>query len=75
MKVKITNKIEEKVLEYQRRTGASKTFLADKMGMSSQNMYQVFKSSNITIETLIKFSIVLGCNKEDLYDYEVIEFK
>lgn len=72
MKVIIHNKIEEKVLEYQKRTGASKTFLANMMEMSSQNMYQIFKSSNITIETLIKFSIVLGCNKEDLYDYEVI---
>ena len=73
MKVKIYNKIEKKVLEYQERTGASKTWMANKMGMSSQNMYQVFKSNNITIETLIKFSIVLGCDKDELYDYEVIE--
>lgn len=73
MKVVIYNKIEEKVIEYQIKTGATKTFLANMLGMSSQNMYQVFKSSNITIETLIKFSIVLGCDKEDLYDYEVID--
>ena len=73
MKVIVYNKIEEKVLEYQERTGSSKTFLANKMGMSPQNMYQIFKSNNITIETLIKFSMVLDCDKEELYDYEVIE--
>lgn len=73
MQVRIYNKIEEKVNEYQERTGCTKSWLASKMSMSSQNMYQLFKSNNITIETLIKVSIVLGCDKEELYDYEVID--
>lgn len=73
MKVIITNKIEQKVLEYQERTGATKRFMANKMGIPSQSIYQTFKSTNLNLETLIKFSIVLGCDIADLYSYEIIE--
>jgi len=71
VKVIIYNKIEEKVLEYQNRTGATKSWLAKNLDMSPQNLYQIFRSNNITIETLIKFSIVLGCDITDLYNYEI----
>lgn len=73
LKVIIYNKIEEKVNEYQEKTGATKSWLASKMGMSPQNMYQIYRSKNITLETLIKFSIVLGCEMSDLYEYEIID--
>jgi len=73
MKIIIHNKIEEKVIEYQERTGTTKSWLANRMSMSPQNMYKLMQSNNITIETLIKFSCVLGCNKEELYEYEIIE--
>jgi len=73
MQVIVINKIEEKVIEYQERTGATKSWLASKMSMSPQNMYKLMQSNNITIETLIKFSFVLGCEKEELYKYEIIQ--
>jgi DNA-binding Xre family transcriptional regulator len=69
-RIKITNKIPEKVEEYQLKHGATRTWIAKKLGMSPQNMYKVFESTNLTLETLIKFSIVLGCKIEDLYEYE-----
>jgi len=73
MRIKITNKIEEKVSEYQVRTGATKTWLCKQLGMSNQNLYKIFASTNLTIETLIKFSFILNCKIEDLFDYEILE--
>jgi len=72
MQIIITNRIEEKVNEYQERTGASKVWIADKMSVSPQNLNKSFKSINMPIETLIKLSIVLGCDIFDLFEYEVI---
>jgi len=72
MQIKITNKIKEKVDEYQEKTGATKTWLCRQLNMSNQNLYKIFSSTNLNIETLIKFSIVLDCSITDLYDYEVI---
>lgn len=75
MQIKIYNKIEEKVNEYQDRTGASKKWIADKMGITPQNLNKTFKSVNMPIEILIKYSIVLDCNIFDLFKYEVINEK
>ena len=72
MQIKITNKIEEKINEYQKQTGATKTWLCKQLGMSNQNLYKIFSSTNLTIETLIKFSLLLNCNITDLFDYEVL---
>ena len=72
MQIKITNKIEEKINEYQKKTGATKTWLCKQLGMSNQNLYKIFSSTNLTIETLIKFSLLLNCNITDLFDYEVL---
>lgn len=71
MQIKITNKIEEKVNEYQMNTGATKTWIAKQLGMSNQNMFAIFRVSNPTLETLIKFSIFLGCDIADLFAYEI----
>lgn len=73
MKIKITNKIEEKVNEYQVRTGSTKTWIAKQLGFSSQNLFASFKTSNPTIETLIKFSIFLNCNIMDLIEYSILD--
>jgi len=72
MQIKITNKIEERINEYQKQTGATKTWLCKQLGMSNQNLYKIFSSTNLTIETLIKFSLLLNCNITDLFDYEVL---
>ena len=72
MKIKITNKIEDKINEYQKQTGATKTFIASKMGMSPQRIYQLMKSDNMNIDVLAKFAIVLKCKLDDLVDYDII---
>jgi len=73
MQIKITNKIEQKVIEYQEKYGSSKTWVAKQMGMTPQRMYQLMKSDNMMIDVIAKFAIVLDCKIDDLIDYEVIE--
>jgi len=73
MQVIITNRIEEKVNEYQERTGASKVWIANKMGISPQNLNKAFKSTNMPIEMLIKCSIVLDCSIFDLFEYVILD--
>lgn len=73
LQIKITNKIEEKVNEYQERTGATKTWICKKLNISTQNLYKLFTSTNLTLETLIKISYILQCEIIDLFEYEVSE--
>jgi len=73
MKIKITNKIEERINEYQKLYGSSRKWFADKMGMSSSRMYQLLKADNMNIDVLAKFAIVLECRLDDLVDYEEIK--
>lgn len=73
MRIIIINRIEERVNEYQKNTGATKTWICKKLNMSTQNLYKLFSSTNITLETLIKFSYVLQCEIVDLFEYKVID--
>jgi DNA-binding Xre family transcriptional regulator len=73
MQVKITNKIEDKISEYQRKYGSSRTWIANKMGMSTSRMYQLLKADNMNIDVLAKFAIALNCKLDDLIDYEEVE--
>lgn len=73
IKIQITNKIEYKIEEYIEKTGSSKKWIADQIGMSNQNLFQSFKAVNPTIETLVKFSIFLNCNIAELFEYAIID--
>lgn len=67
----IKNKIGEKIKEYQEITGATKTFIAKKLGYkSSQALDGVINSKNPTIETLELFARFLECDIRDLYEIE-----
>jgi DNA-binding XRE family transcriptional regulator len=72
MQIKITNKIEEKVVEYQKRTGATKTWIAEQLGMSKQRMYSLFKADNMMLDVALKFAAFFKCKVEELFDYDVI---
>jgi len=73
MQIKITNNIEKKVTEYQQQTGATKKWIADKIGISKQRLYSIFNSDNLMLDVLIRFSLFLNCNIEDLFTYEIID--
>ena len=73
IKIQIINKIEDKIEEYIGKTGSSKKWISEQMGMSNQNLFQAFKATNPTIETLVKFSIFLNCNITDLFEYDIID--
>jgi len=71
MKVIIENLIEKKVSEFQKRTGATKTFLANRMEISPQRMYQIMRSdnNNMMLDVLVRFALVLDCKIDDLIEY------
>ena len=74
IEIKIINNIEREIKKYKKRTGASKTFIAKKMGFKKvQNLDSLIKSTNPTISSLIKLSLVLECGLLELFDYQVFE--
>lgn len=66
--VLVISRIKDRIEEHQRKTGISKSFMAEKLGMSKQSLSDVFKSNNPRLDTLVKFSILLDCNINELFD-------
>jgi DNA-binding XRE family transcriptional regulator len=64
------NKIRDKINEYKSKTGASRTFIADKMGISRQSLNALEDSNNPTMQMLIKLAVVIDCEVNDLYSYD-----
>jgi len=73
MKIKITNKIEEKINEYQEKTGATRKWIADKIGISKSRLYQIMQTENMMLDVAVKFAIFFNCKIEDLFDYEIMD--
>ena len=74
MEVKIKNKIEEKVNEYQEKTGATKTWIARQMGYNSpQALDKAMKNLSNSLEVYYKFAVFLNCMVEYLYSVEVFK--
>lgn len=72
VEVKIENLINDKINEYRAKNGATKTWIAEKIGIPKQSLYILCTTQNPTIESLIKVAYVLGCEVSDLYRYEII---
>jgi len=74
IEVKIINKIEEKVIEYQKRTGATKTWIAKQMGYKTrQSLDGAMKSEKLALETYGRFAVFFKCNVLELYDMKFYE--
>jgi DNA-binding XRE family transcriptional regulator len=71
--VNFDNKITEKIKEFQKKYGSSRTFIANKMGISRQSLNQLENSENPTIIMLLKLAHVLECQVTDLYNVEILE--
>lgn len=73
IEVKIINKIEDKVKQYQEKTGCTKTWLSKKMGYKTKQAFDgALNSKNPTISTLEMFAQFFKCDIKDLYKSEVI---
>jgi len=70
--VRIINNIEKKVKEHQSLTGATKTFLANQMGITPARLYQVMKSDNMMLDVIVRIALILNCKIDDLIEYETI---
>jgi DNA-binding Xre family transcriptional regulator len=73
VRIKIINKIEEKITEYQIKNGATRTWIASKMGMTPQRMYQIMKAENMMLDVIVRVAIALECTVDDLIEYKVIK--
>jgi DNA-binding XRE family transcriptional regulator len=73
MQIKITeNKIEHQIEIYRKKTGATKTWIAEQLGMTKQRMYALFKADNMMLDVALRFAEFLECDIKDLFEYEVI---
>ena len=73
MKIKIINNIDDMITDYQSKTGASKVWIAEQIGISKQRLYQICEAENIMIDVAMKFAIFFNCKIDDLFDYEILE--
>lgn len=73
VQVKVVNKIEERINDYQNRTGATKTWIAKQLGISKSRLYQIMQTDNMMIDVALKFAIFFDCKVDDLFDYIIID--
>jgi Helix-turn-helix. len=73
IEVKIVNKIEEKIKEHKKNKGVSMKFIQEQLDISKQSLYNLFKAEDINYKTLIKLSILLECEIEELIEYKIVE--
>lgn len=69
----ITNNITNKINEFQKQYGATRTFIANKAGITRQNLNSLEKSENPTIQSLARLAYALDCEIKDLYECKIIE--
>jgi DNA-binding XRE family transcriptional regulator len=67
------NRVAEKIEEFQKKHGSSKTWIANKAGMSKQTLNSIENINNPTVQSLIRLAYVLNCKVEDLYSYDLYE--
>ena len=73
MKIKIINNIDDMLTDYQFKTGASKVWIAEQLGISKSRLYQICLADNMMLDVAMKFAIFFKCSLEDLFDYEIID--
>lgn len=69
--ISFENKISYKLEEYRKKTGGTKTWIAEQLGISKQSLASLENSDNPTLKMLIKLSYILKCNISDLYTFEI----
>lgn len=62
----------KKINEYQEQTGATKIWIANKIGISKARLYQICSADNMMLDVAMKFAIFFNCKLEDLFEYEII---
>jgi DNA-binding XRE family transcriptional regulator len=62
----------KKIHEYQEQTGATKTWIANKLGISKARLYQIWSADYMMLDVAMKFAIFFNCKLEDLFEYEII---
>jgi len=73
LQIKVINKINDKIIEYQQRTGATKTWISNKLGISKARLYQICEAENMMLDVAIKFSIFFECEIMDLFEYKILD--
>ena len=74
MNIVITkNKIEERINEYQKKTGATKTWISERLGITRQRLNQIIHADNMMLDVALKFAIFFNCDVKDLFEYTIDE--
>jgi len=73
IKVEIINTIEAKINEHKRKFGTTKSWVANRIGVTRQSLNILFASKNPTIESLEKIAHVLKCDIKELYKSKITD--
>jgi DNA-binding XRE family transcriptional regulator len=71
IEIDFKNNISIKIEDYRKKTGATKTWIAEQIGMSKQSLSSLENSSNPTIVLLEKVAYVLKCDVKELYNIDI----
>lgn len=75
MKILFVNKVKEKIEEFQKEYGSSKTWIANKAGMTRQTLNSLENVDNPTVQSLIRLAYALNCSVNDLYYFEIVDIE
>ncbi len=73
IKVKLKNNINDMLDKHKEEYGSSRTFIAEKMGISRQSLNSLAKSMNPTYLLLVKLAYILKCDVKNLIKTEIDE--
>lgn len=69
MDVVIINKINEKLIVYQKQNKLTKTDIANQLNISRQRLSNILKADNLQVIVLVKIALLLNCKLDDLIEY------
>lgn len=73
VKIEVTNNITNKINDFQKKYGSSRTFIANKIGISRQSLNSLESADNPSIQMLERLAFVLECSVDELYQAIVTE--
>ncbi|HEY5588012.1 MAG TPA: hypothetical protein VIK86_03545 [Candidatus Paceibacterota bacterium] len=73
MQIKLTNKIADRIEEYQANTGTTKIWICKQLGITKQRLHSICKADNIMLDLAFKIAYFLKTDIESLFECEVID--
>lgn len=71
IEITVVNKIGDKLKEHKQKYGITKTFVAERAGITKQTLNTIANSENPTIVTMARIAYALDCNMDELFEVKI----